>query len=343
MSESVIYIYILIISCLIVALVYFTPNTKDNLKSATNKSGTITTSNYVSNVNSNYRSNANSNYISNVNSNYVSNILSNANSNYVSNVNSNYLSNANSNYLSNVNSNYLSNVNSNYLSNANSNYLSNVNSNYLSNDNSNNVSNVNSNNVSNIFFNSIFNFISNINSNNIIGSNYSNTISGTLLTGIYSNDYALVYSNLTFSLMNDGSVSPQSMVVQNHNNTSKLIFLSSDKLTNLDTQISRDLFSEIYVTVEQVSDHNKGYVLSNIPAIDSSNFATLFYTLADMISSDTIFSDLVSNIALYSYDNYSSFLNYSANYYLANIPDINSTNFKDALITYITTNLTSNI
>jgi len=217
-----------------------------------------------------------------------------------------------------------------------------------------NTSNTLSNTLSNSLSNSLSNIVtlSNYGSNysNIVtlsntlsnyGSNYSNIINGTPLSGDPFDRYYIL-QNLEYSLLNDGSVSQE--ILSNNNGLTKLSYLSSSKTSTLSDLIILDLNSGNYQTIEQISDHVKNYVLSNIPPITTSNLIAFNQLNFNAAMSDSNFTKLYFSIFSIpnSFDNYPYLLNYTTNWYLSHLATATPSNFIQIASAFIINNILSN-
>ena len=206
-----------------------------------------------------------------------------------------------------------------------------------------NTSNVLSNVISNIISNAISNssnIVSSNSSNNLsnyqtlsnLGSNYSNVVSGTPISGVLATDLNSVFSNLSYNLFYDGSITPSPRATLDYANSmnSKLSFMTSSDLTDLNNRIETYLNSGNYATIEEVATNVKdsltylsGYLGYDIPPINTMQIINLNNLINDSFTKDTGFSILAITSVTTSnnidtYNNMVSFRTYSAHWYLQN-------------------------
>ena len=151
----------------------------------------------------------------------------------------------------------------------------------------------------------------------------------------------MVINYLITDLYNDGSVNPASS--SNWpllNVVNKTKFLSYNQYTNLQTKITTGITqSNIYQTIENVSDYAKSYVLSNIPPINTQNFVELLSIMFTVTAEDSnlanIFQDIANNNSEeFRIDTIASIYTYSANWYLSQLSNDGVYTNQDMLETY---------
>ena len=129
-----------------------------------------------------------------------------------------------------------------------------------------------------------------------------------------------------------------------YTNFSKLDYLNSAQRTSLDNLIILDLNNSNYNTIEQVSEHAKGYVLSNIipPNITLSDMINIFFGQIASIMSDSnfdfFFNYIVNNTDI-SYDDMNMINRESAAWYLNNKNNPQTSNYINYIASYIMNNL----
>jgi len=177
-------------------------------------------------------------------------------------------------------------------------------------------------------------------------------VTGTLLTGILSNDFNSVVIYLAKDLYNDGSVIATSNPNLSLYNKTK--FLSYNQYNTLNNMITTAVGnSNIYQTIENVSDYTKPYVLSNIPPINTSNFSNLISVMITTYNVNSNFKSFTDSLSGFSNEItktniMGNIYTYSANWYLNSLSNgvsIQSmiSNYSPIILDYIDTQNFSNM